>query len=84
MKLRSILLTLAVALAPAYGQYGGELRFCLQGEPKTFNPLLVEDDPSEVVRKAHCVSDPIRLEFLGWDAVYGRRCGRYDAHGNGS
>jgi peptide/nickel transport system substrate-binding protein len=33
-----------------YGQYGGELRFCLQGEPKTFNPLLVEDDPSEVVR----------------------------------
>jgi peptide/nickel transport system substrate-binding protein len=50
MKLRSILLTLAVALAPAYGQYGGELRFCLQGEPKTFNPLLVEDDPSEVVR----------------------------------
>ena len=50
MKLRSILLGLAVALAPAYGQYGGELRFCLQGEPKTFNPLLVEDDPSEVVR----------------------------------
>ena len=50
MKLRSILLGLAIALAPAYGQYGGELRFCLQGEPKTFNPLLVEDDPSEVVR----------------------------------
>jgi peptide/nickel transport system substrate-binding protein len=43
-------LALAVILAPAYGQYGGELRFCLQGEPKTFNPLLVEDDPSEVVR----------------------------------
>jgi peptide/nickel transport system substrate-binding protein len=50
MKLRSILLALAVTLAPAYGQYGGELRFCLNGEPKTFNPLLVEDDPSEVVR----------------------------------
>lgn len=50
MKLRSILLGLAIALAPAYGQYGGELRFCLQGEPKTFNPLLVEDDPSEVIR----------------------------------
>jgi peptide/nickel transport system substrate-binding protein len=43
-------LALAIALAPAYAQYGGELRFCLQGEPKTFNPLLVEDDPSEVVR----------------------------------
>jgi len=50
MKRRSILLALVVALAQAYGQYGGELRFCLQGEPKTFNPLLVEDDPSEVVR----------------------------------
>ncbi|MGO4883382.1 MAG: ABC transporter substrate-binding protein [Bryobacteraceae bacterium] len=50
MKLRSILLTCAIALAPAFGQYGGELKFCLQGEPKTFNPLLVEDDPSEVVR----------------------------------
>ncbi len=54
MRRRSILLALAVALAaacaPVYGQYGGELRFCLQGEPKTFNPLLVEDDPSEVVR----------------------------------
>jgi len=58
MKTRSSLLALvaaslaalAVAPAPAYGQYGGELRFCLQGEPKTFNPLLVEDDPSEVVR----------------------------------
>jgi peptide/nickel transport system substrate-binding protein len=50
MRLRSVLLALAVTLAPLYGQYGGELRFCLQGEPKTFNPLLVEDDPSEVVR----------------------------------
>ncbi len=50
MRLRSLLLALAVALPAAHGQYGGELRFCLQGEPKTFNPLLVEDDPSEVVR----------------------------------
>jgi len=41
---------LTLAILPAYGQYGGELKFCLQGEPKTFNPLLVEDDPSEVVR----------------------------------
>src|SRR5579863_506782 len=50
MKIRSIVLAVAVAVLPVYGQYGGELRFCLQGEPKTFNPLLVEDDPSEVVR----------------------------------
>ncbi len=51
MKLRLILRGLSAPHAlPAYGQYGGELRFCLQGEPKTFNPLLVEDDPSEVIR----------------------------------
>jgi peptide/nickel transport system substrate-binding protein len=27
-----------------------ELRFCLRADPKTFNPLLVEDDPSEMIR----------------------------------
>jgi peptide/nickel transport system substrate-binding protein len=27
-----------------------ELRFCLRADPKTFNPLLVEDEPSETVR----------------------------------
>lgn len=27
-----------------------QLRFCLHGEPKTFNPLLVEDDASETIR----------------------------------
>jgi peptide/nickel transport system substrate-binding protein len=27
-----------------------ELRFCLRSEPKTFNPLLVEDDASETIR----------------------------------
>lgn len=45
-----LLLALALSFGQLYGQYGGELRFCLQGEPKTFNPLLVEDDPSEVIR----------------------------------
>lgn len=29
---------------------GGELRFCLRTEPKTFNPLLVEDESSETIR----------------------------------
>jgi peptide/nickel transport system substrate-binding protein len=29
---------------------GGELHFCLHGEPKTFNPLLVEEDASETIR----------------------------------
>ena len=28
----------------------GELHFCLKSEPKTFNPILVQDDSSEVVR----------------------------------
>src|SRR5882724_6634566 len=31
-------------------QGGGELRFCLRAEPKTFNPLLVEDEASETIR----------------------------------
>jgi peptide/nickel transport system substrate-binding protein len=31
-------------------QKGGELRFCINSEPKTFNPLLVEDDASETIR----------------------------------
>ena len=29
---------------------GGELRFCLYSEPKTFNPLLVADTSSEAIR----------------------------------
>jgi peptide/nickel transport system substrate-binding protein len=33
-----------------FAQSGGELRFCLRAEPKTFNPLLVEDDASETIR----------------------------------
>src|SRR6202171_815208 len=31
-------------------QSAGELRFCLRGDPKTFNPLLVEDENSETVQ----------------------------------
>src|SRR5215813_9886474 len=34
----------------ALAQGGGELRFCLRAEPKTFNPLLVEDEASETIR----------------------------------
>ena len=36
--------------AESAGESSGELRFCLRGEPKTFNPLLVEEDASETVR----------------------------------
>jgi len=39
-----------VVRAESAGQSGGELHFCLHGEPKTFNPLLVEDDSSETIR----------------------------------
>ena len=37
-------------LRPAAAQGGGELRFCLRTEPKTFDPLKVEDDASAAVR----------------------------------
>ena len=30
-------------------QFGGELRFCLRSDPKTFDPLLVQDSDSEAV-----------------------------------
>jgi peptide/nickel transport system substrate-binding protein len=38
------------ASAQSAAQSGGELHFCLRGEPKTFNPLLVEEDASETIR----------------------------------
>lgn len=31
-------------------QSGGELRFALRSEPKTFNPMLVDDESSEAIR----------------------------------
>ena len=31
-------------------QSGGVLHFCLHGEPKTFNPILVDDEASENIR----------------------------------
>ena len=34
----------------SFAQNGGELRFCLHAEPKTFNPVLVDDDASDTVR----------------------------------
>ncbi|HEX5228614.1 MAG TPA: ABC transporter substrate-binding protein [Bryobacteraceae bacterium] len=40
-----LLLSLASALAAA-----SELRFCLRGDPKTFNPLLAEEESSGAIR----------------------------------
>jgi len=34
----------------ALPQNGGQLRFCLRAEPKTFDPLKVDDDPSLSIR----------------------------------
>lgn len=45
----SALLILAM-LCSAVAQARTQLRFCLRSEPKTFNPLLVEEDSSDTVR----------------------------------
>ncbi len=46
-KLAAIFFILVTATA---AHAASELRFCLRAEPKTFNPLLVEDEASETVR----------------------------------
>ena len=45
-----LLFVLGMTGLPARGQSGGELHFCIHGEPKTFNPLLVDDEASENIR----------------------------------
>src|SRR5712691_4696693 len=45
-----LLASVALLFGKVFAQTGSELRFCLRNEPKTFNPLLVEDDASETVR----------------------------------
>jgi len=44
------LVSLALTSSSAFSQSGGELRFCLRSEPKTFDPLLVDDDSSLSIR----------------------------------
>ncbi len=49
--LRSSALLFALCLvSSSRGQSGAELHFCLHGEPKTFNPILVDDEASENIR----------------------------------
>src|SRR5208283_680162 len=48
--LYSALLSLVVLSGSVLAQNGGELRFCLRSEPKTFDPLLVDDDSSLSIR----------------------------------
>lgn len=52
MMRRSLLVLMGcMLLVPALlAQSGGQLRFCIRSDPKTFNPLLVQDDMSDTVR----------------------------------
>lgn len=50
MKKKLVLIGLLAFALPLRAQTGGELHFCLHGEPKTFNPILVEDEASENIR----------------------------------
>jgi peptide/nickel transport system substrate-binding protein len=45
-----IVIGLASLNLRAAAQSGGELRFCLRMEPKTFDPLKVEDEASAAIR----------------------------------
>src|ERR1700756_731224 len=45
-----IFAVLALASALATAQSNQQLRFCLHSDPKTFNPLLAEEDSSETIR----------------------------------
>jgi len=45
-----LFLSCSLLCAVAFSQGGGELRFCLGSEPKTFDPLLVDDDSSLSIR----------------------------------
>jgi ABC-type transport system substrate-binding protein len=44
------ILALLIHARSAGAQSGSELHFCLHGEPKTFNPILVDDEASENIR----------------------------------
>jgi len=50
LRATTLLLCLAFVATTAIAQNGGDLRFCLRAEPKTFDPLLVDDDASLAVR----------------------------------
>jgi peptide/nickel transport system substrate-binding protein len=44
-------LSMSAAVAPSLrAEAAAELNFCLHGEPKTFNPVLVDDEASENIR----------------------------------
>lgn len=46
----SVLFVIFVLMSVCIAQNSGTLRFCLRAEPKTFDPLKVEDEPSMAIR----------------------------------
>src|SRR5215472_17553817 len=50
MRLRVLQYLIAVCVLVAQSFDQGELHFCLHADPKTFNPLMVDDDASETIR----------------------------------
>jgi len=48
------LLVVFLALCSAVAQSPTQLRFCLRSEPKSFNPLLVQEDCFDTVRYLTC------------------------------
>jgi len=48
--IRQIIFCVLLSCGLSFAQSGGELRFCLRSEPKTFDPLLVDDDSSLSIR----------------------------------
>lgn len=50
MKRSHVLLTVVLLAGTILAQPGTQLHFCIHSEPKTFNPLLVEEDSSEAIR----------------------------------
>jgi peptide/nickel transport system substrate-binding protein len=50
MKKIQVFLTAVLLAGTLVAQTGSQLRFCLHSEPKTFNPLLVQEDSSEAIR----------------------------------
>ena len=48
--LPNLVLCLCLGLLTPSAFAQGELRFCLRSEPKTFDPLQVEDDASVAIR----------------------------------
>ncbi len=50
MKKIYIVLTIALLALTPVAQGATQLRFCLHSDPKTFNPLLVQEDSSDTIR----------------------------------